>query len=244
MRSRGNTGREKAPAHSWNTAPQLTLPGIGCGLPTPLARGLLVLLALFALPLWAVAASDVVHSPHSGPHPSENPHSIPDDVKSGVFLVATEQLQGTSFQETVILLTHYSKRGATGLAVNRPTDILVREVFPQLKQLRPQTQPLFMGGPVGANTIFVLARTRNPAKGMHHVADDVYFATGKVAFRQTIQGSTRTFAGYAGWAPSQLQGEIDRGDWLVVHTNPSIIFGDDVKTLWRQLSQRWSGKWI
>ncbi|NOX76939.1 MAG: YqgE/AlgH family protein [Gammaproteobacteria bacterium] len=240
-----NSGRGKPPTHGRNTTLWLMFPGIDQALPRLLTKGLLVLLAFFALPMWAMAANGITHSPHDGSRhsPNKNPHTA-SDAKSGVFLVATERLQGTSFQETVILLTHYSQRGATGLAVNRPTNILVREAFPQLKQALPQTQPLFMGGPVGTHAVFVLAHTRNPAKGMHHVADDVYFATAKVAFRETIQGTTRTFAGYAGWAPSQLQGEIDRGDWLVVRTDPSIIFEDDSKTLWRQLSRRWAGEWI
>jgi len=226
MRNKEGSGTSTKPASHAGRAPWLLL---------------LLVLSLWGWPLAAGADAVPFRSPHGSP--DAPPHG-PSDQKSGVFLVATDQLHGTSFEQTVILLTHYSNRGATGLAVNRPTDIPVKKLFPQLKQRPQQASPLFLGGPVGTNAIFVLARTQTPTRGMHHIASNVYFATAKVAFDQAIAGSTRTFAGYAGWAPSQLQGEIARGDWLVVHTDPSILFDDDIDTLWQRLSRRWSGNWI
>jgi putative transcriptional regulator len=83
---------------------------------------------------------------------------------------------------------------------------------------------------------------------MHHIAGDIYFSTGKNAFSrpdEAIASSTmRTYAGYAGWAPGQLQSEIGNGDWLMVHTHPKIIFEKNTEGLWQRLSKRWSGKWI
>jgi len=166
----------------------------------------------------------------------------------GVFLVATEQLHGSSFQQTVILLTHYSKRGATGLAINRPAGIPLQQAFPSIRQLQQRTDPLYLGGPVSTNAIFVLLRTQQPGKTMHHIADDIYFSTGKNIFTRphepATHSMTRTYAGYAGWAAGQLQNEIHRGDWIIVRTHPKIIFEDNAENLWQRLSKRWTGKWI
>lgn len=165
-----------------------------------------------------------------------------------VFLVATEQLHGTSFQQTVILLTHNSSRGATGLTINRPTDIPLNQILPRIHQLKNRTDSLYLGGPVNPNAIFVLLRTLQPNGSMHRIAGDIYFATGKNAYTDLFKSITskeiRTYAGYAGWAAGQLQNEIDRGDWLMVHTHPRIIFEEDTANLWYRLTQRWSGKWI
>lgn len=166
----------------------------------------------------------------------------------GIFLVATEKLNGTSFQKTVILLTHYSDRGATGLTINRPAGIKLQHAFPGVRQLQQRSDPLFLGGPVSTNAIFVLLRTQQPNKTMHHIASDIYFSTAKNAFDRSpeysVHAATRTYAGYAGWATGQLQNEISRGDWLMVHTRPGIIFEKDTESLWQRLTKRWTGKWI
>lgn len=165
-----------------------------------------------------------------------------------VFLVATEKLHGTSFQQTVILLTHNSRQGATGLTINRPTDISLQEAFPGIRQLKQRTDPLYLGGPVSTNAIFVLLKTHQPTEAMHRIAGDIYFATGKNAFTNALDSiapsGVRTYAGYAGWTAGQLQNEIRRGDWLMVHTDPKIIFEKDTESLWQRLTKRWSGKWI
>ena len=164
-------------------------------------------------------------------------------VSQGVFLVATKQLHGTSFQKTIILLTHYNDREVMGLAINRPTDIPLNQVFPDVNPLKNNTDLLYMGGPVRPKTLFVLLRTEQPKEGMHHIIDDVYFSSVKNAFSPPLQKITRTYNGYSGWSKRQLQNEINRGDWLVVHTDPAIIFDKDTSTLWQRLFKRWSGSW-
>lgn len=181
----------------------------------------------------------------AGAHSTVLADTTDDDA---IFLVATEQLHGSSFQQAVILLTHFSERGATGLTINRPTGISLQQAFPHIRQLLHRTEPLYLGGPVSTNAIFVLLRTPKPNNTMHRIADDIYFATGKNAFSRPAEdiakSISRTYAGYAGWAPGQLQNEISRGDWLMVHTHPKIIFQEDTESLWHQLTKRWKGKWI
>ena len=173
-------------------------------------------------------------------------YAAPDVLPNGqgLFLVATEQLEGTGFQETVILITHYSARGATGLAINRPTDIPLQQAFPSIHHLSHRTDPLYLGGPVNTNAIFVLINTEHPLENMHKIANNVYFSTANNAFKQPLDARSRTYAGYTGWAPGQLQTEISRGDWLLVHTQPDIIFEEKPALLWRRLLKRWSGNWI
>lgn len=168
--------------------------------------------------------------------------SSPSD--QGLFLVATEQLENTHFQEAVILVTHYSERGATGLTVNRPTNIPLKKAFPHAKHLSQKKDPLYLGGPVNTNAIFVLLRTERPSQKMHRIAKDIYFSTAKNAFSRPIVGISRTYAGYAGWGPGQLQAEISRGDWILVHTQPNIIFEKTPGKLWHRLSKRWAGQWL
>ena len=52
----------------------------------------------------------------------------------------------------------------------------------------------------------------------------------------------RIFAGYAGWDPDQLQGEIDRGDWYVAAGETGDLFRDDPTELWRDVMRRQPGR--
>ena len=165
-------------------------------------------------------------------------------VEPGVFLIATKKLYGTSFQKTVILLTQHNDRQIMGIAINRPTDVPMNQAFPKINQLKHNTDLLYLGGPVQPRSLFVLSRTKEPKEGMHHVINDVYFSSAKNAYSPPIQKITRAYTGYSGWSRRQLQNEIKRGDWLVVNTDPAIIFEKNTSTLWDRLIKKWSGNWI
>jgi putative transcriptional regulator len=48
----------------------------------------------------------------------------------------------------------------------------------------------------------------------------------------------RVFAGYAGWAPGQLETEIDLGAWFTVDAEPVDVFTDDPDGLWQRVLRR------
>ena len=50
--------------------------------------------------------------------------------------------------------------------------------------------------------------------------------------------SVRVFAGYAGWAPGQLEGEISRGDWRWFKAEARSIFERKPEGLWPELNRR------
>jgi putative transcriptional regulator len=169
-------------------------------------------------------------------------------LRAGAFLVATRNLASTPFAETVILITRYGRAGATGLTVNRPTEIPLHEAFPEVEQLRGHGGTLLLGGPVSPRAVFVLVRSDEPRAGMQRVAKGIYYSSGIEAIvgsppKDFSDASARVFAGYAGWAPGQLEGEIARGDWIVAWEEPTAAFGEDLRELWRTLLESWSGRW-
>lgn len=171
------------------------------------------------------------------------------EPKKGRFLVATDKLAHSSFKETVIFVTHYSSRGATGIAINRPAHIPMNQAFPTVKELKNIDDTIFLGGPVKTDGIFVLMKTKRPHAGMREVVSNIYFTVGINAVihgaPKSVEGeATRAYAGYAGWAPGQLQAEIERGDWIIVESDPNIIFDEKPDAIWKQLTKIWSGDWI
>jgi putative transcriptional regulator len=171
------------------------------------------------------------------------------ELGKGVFLVATENLTHSSFRETVILLTHSSARGSTGIAINRPSQISLHEAFPDIRQFKQLNDELYLGGPVLSNRVFVLMMTERPHAGMHEVGKNLFFTSGLNAVIHGLDKlkpgeHTRAYAGYTGWAAGQLEAEIARGDWRVVAYDPRIVFDNELKSVWSRLYERFSGRWI
>jgi putative transcriptional regulator len=179
--------------------------------------------------------------------PLGNAAALGERLAKGVFLVATPQLHGSSFERTVILITEYGPQGASGITINRPSGHRLSEFYPAFKE--PQLDgPLYLGGPVRPLNLFVLTQS-NPGNGWYHVIDDVYVGGGPIAFsylqqRPGADGPIRTYAGYAGWAPNQLENEIERNDWIVIKAETRIIFEAAQDEAWEHLYRRWSGNWI
>jgi len=201
---------------------------------------LLLLCSLFQFKVWAAENTHIPLLPVKGPTL---------EPKKGRFLVATDNLVNTSFKETVILMTHFSARGATGIAINRPANIQLDEAFPGIKSIQGYRETLFLGGPVKTDAIFVLMKTKRPHNYMRQITNGIYFAAGLGAITHGLpklnkDESVRAYAGYAGWTAGQLQTEIKRGDWLIVEANPKIVFEENTDSLWSRLHQTWSGNWI
>jgi putative transcriptional regulator len=177
-------------------------------------------------------------------------HNFMDDLQlsRGRFLVAARQLKDPNFFETVILLIEYSRDGAMGLIVNRPTDIALSEVLPELKKARRRRVSLFLGGPVEVNQLFVLTQSDHKPKDSLHVFKDVYIGFSLEALqdlveKKKVRGKFHVYAGYAGWAPGQLDYEVFRGDWHIVPADSESIFLKPPKDVWSELIGRGQGQW-
>ncbi len=53
--------------------------------------------------------------------------------------------------------------------------------------------------------------------------------------------TVRVFAGYSGWGPGQLDGELDHGGWFVVDALPDDLLTPDPAGLWRSVLRRQGG---
>lgn len=174
------------------------------------------------------------------------PTSIPDDL-AGWLLIATPLIGDPNFGRSVLFVIEHNREGALAVVLNRPSETTVAETLPAWGDKLALPAVLFDGGPVGESSIVALAlsdatgeESLEPVPGFPsvHTVDLDSDAVITQAFVTTM----RLFAGYAGWAPGQLEGEIAAGAWFVARTVSGDVFGpapDDLResVLKRQRSQ-------
>jgi len=162
-------------------------------------------------------------------------------LAQGQLLIATPQIAEGTFFRSVILLLDYHLDGAMGLILNRPTDVPLVEVLPEVDALQERPEVLHFGGPVSKNQVFLLHGT--PGLEQEHSApliDGVYLGGNPDILQQVLQDGSgnphfRVYAGYAGWAAGQLDREVLRGDWQVHWADAATVFEKSPIVMWKEL---------
>ena len=163
----------------------------------------------------------------------------------GRLLVAAPPLVDPNFDRTVVLMLEHGESGALGIVLNRPSTTTVQDVFPEWRKLVSPPAVAFAGGPVATDAVIALARLRTPpVDGFTGVLDDL--GTINLANDPLDLGGSlialRVFAGYAGWAPFQLEAEMEQGAWFDVALQADDPFAAAPDRLWRDVLRRQHGR--
>jgi putative transcriptional regulator len=167
-----------------------------------------------------------------------------DPLANGVFLVAKPELQDPNFRETVVLITQpVPGGGPLGVVLNRLAGARLSEAWPDAGAVPEQFDQLYGGGPVARNQVIFLVRSGARVENGLRVLKDVYLSGDPGLLKQIVTAevkvqSLRAYAGYAGWAPRQLQAEIAHGGWYMIPADADTIFTADVSTMWPNLIRK------
>lgn len=159
---------------------------------------------------------------------------------TGQFLIASPQMRGSAFAQTVILLAQHNRDGALGIVINRPIDR--RSIASLLEALGADASGvndsvrIFLGGPVSPDTVFVVHSADYHSADTLDIDGRVALSSGPDVLRDIGLGKgprKRLVAfGYAGWASQQLDDELARGDWYTEAEDPVLVFDDDRSKVW------------
>jgi putative transcriptional regulator len=156
-----------------------------------------------------------------------------------IVLVAKPGLPDPNFSETVVLVTRGSEGNPIGVILNRPTNLRVRDIAPQFPGARNYTQPVYAGGPVMREVLVALyATSAPPAHAAFEVLPGVYLTLHPVNIEALLAAPperARIYAGFSGWAPEQLEAEIESGSWYVLRATEDLIFRRDTAGMWADL---------
>ena len=166
--------------------------------------------------------------------------SASDGSLAGNLLIATPVVQGSCFDRSVIYMCAHNHEGAMGIIVNYPVvTVQLKEVFDQLniESAVPMPDvPIHFGGPVESYRGFIM----HSAESAPH---DAVFARSGTAVSASMNSLQKIaegkgpnkgllMLGYAGWAPGQLESEIEAGSWIVIPATRKLVFDTDNESKW------------
>jgi len=159
-------------------------------------------------------------------------------LSAGKLLVAKRSLRDPNFGRTLVLLLGYDAEGAMGLIINRPTATRLSAAFPEIDALGERDGPVYRGGPVDRQMLFMLARSEKKLRFAELVAPEIWASRSQDLLERLLrkgQVDVRVYAGYSGWGPGQLDREVARGDWLIAPADAEVVFADDPESAWGEL---------
>jgi putative transcriptional regulator len=162
----------------------------------------------------------------------------------GQMLIASPGMQDERFSRSLIYMCAHSSEGAMGIVVNHPAphisfpDLLVKlDVIPAADKIQLPTRAgdvtVLKGGPVETERGFVLHSADFFIENSTLPIDEHVSLTATLEILKAIAAghgpaSSLLALGYAGWAPGQLETEIQANGWLNCPAAPEVIFDADL----------------
>lgn len=168
----------------------------------------------------------------------------------GQLLIAMPVMEDERFARSVIYVCAHSSEGAMGIIVNRRAgSIDFPELLAQLDIIdkadgiklpeSAESMKVLKGGPVETGRGFVLHSSDFFIQDATLPIDDGICLTATVDILRAIaQGGGPKHAilalGYAGWAPGQLETEIQHNGWLHCAADDDLVFGGDIEAKYQR----------
>lgn len=153
----------------------------------------------------------------------------------GSLLISEPFLEDLNFRRSVVLMTEQTELGAVGFILNKPADMLTGEVVPELLSLE---FPVFYGGPMEQNSLHFIHTMGSLLVGSLEIKPGVYWGGDIQEVNELLTSGRATvndfrfFLGYSGWAPGQLEEEIEDKAWWVTEATKELVFDNDLDQLW------------
>jgi putative transcriptional regulator len=168
--------------------------------------------------------------------------NVAEGYLEGQLLIAMPTMGDPRFERTVIFMCAHSAQGAMGLVVNKlANQITFRELLDQLSVEAPAVRRdirVHFGGPVETGRGFVLHSADYQQDSTLMVGKQVGLTATVDILRAIADGAGPRLGllalGYAGWAPGQLDSEIQANGWLSAPADLEILFDDELDTKWER----------
>jgi putative transcriptional regulator len=143
------------------------------------------------------------------------------------------------FRRSVVLVLEHSDEGAMGVVLNRESETRVVEAVPALASVAEPEALVCIGGPVSPQSVVALGDFEDVEEAGTHVVGSLGTLDPE-AENESLR-RVRVYAGYAGWGPGQLDGELEEEAWMVLPARPGdpFVVGD----IWSDALRRKGGSY-
>src|SRR3954471_22439230 len=163
------------------------------------------------------------------------------DLADTVVLVAKRQLHDRIYGSSVLLARPLGEERHVGFIVNKPTNLTLGKLFPKHLPSQKVADPVYLGGPTGAEVIFALVKGDNPGARSLTLAPGLFLAYDSRVVDHVIETQpqqARFFAGMVMWQPNELDEELKRGLWYLLDAQPEALLNKPSDGLWEELVGR------
>jgi putative transcriptional regulator len=157
-----------------------------------------------------------------------------------VLLIASPKAAGMYRQAVVVVVPRDG--GHVGFIINRATRTTVAAAFPDELDSAKVSQPIYLGGPRAAQSLYAVVR-HDPGEGSRQLFGDVFVTVSAKTVDRIIRESpheARFLAGYTVWSAGELAAEVARGDWLTAQPEEALVFHPDPDAMWSGLVERFA----
>ena len=163
----------------------------------------------------------------------------PISAAMGHLLISEPFMMDPNFKRSVIILTEYSDAGAAGFVLNHQSDYLLGDILPEISY---SEMPVYIGGPVGNNTLHFIHHCPEKIPGGIEIWEGVYWGGDYEAVKELVTNyqlnadEIKFFTGYSGWTAGQLEDELRENTWIVTDKlSLDILFTHDEQSLWKDV---------
>ena len=156
-------------------------------------------------------------------------------VKTGTILLAEPFMLDPNFKRSAVLLVDHGEDGSVGFVLNRESDTRINDL---VREFPDFDAPVYIGGPVGRDSVHYLHRKGDLLEGSDEVAKGVFWGGDYERLKFLVRHQMieprdiRFFVGYSGWSENQLDEELELGSWVTARMDANYLFKTDADKVW------------
>jgi putative transcriptional regulator len=157
------------------------------------------------------------------------------EARKGLVLISEPLSFDDYFGRSVLLLTEHNKNGSVGFVLNKPTNYILSDLFPDVES----NFKIFQGGPVEPNSLHYIHSIEQINQKME-VGKGLFWGGDFEQIKQLLklglikENQIQFFVGYSGWEKQQLQEEIEKHYWIITHIDKEELFTNQTSHLWQE----------
>lgn len=178
-------------------------------------------------------------------------------IRAGQLLLSEPFMFDENFRRTVVLICEHSEEtGTVGLIVNKPVKLRLNEI---IDEFPPFKGKMFLGGPVGTDTIQFIHTVGDMMEGSIKIAEGLYWGGNFEQLKILVEDGNKArkkegenvlritaddihfYLGYSGWSQGQLEEELRSNSWIIADATQQYIFQIAPDNLWKEVMKNMGG---